>query len=157
MKEIKILCFTLNVNLSWRSNTKQMTWKAYKKVWIVRRLLNHGACHKDLIDIYEKQVRSILEYGSPVWNPALIQQEVADIEIVQKTFLHIILGREYGSCENALLTTGLCNLANRREVLFKKFATKAVKNQKHSHWFAKHQKAANTRNKKNQFKEWKIS
>ena len=152
VKEIKILGFTLNENLSWKSNTKQMTSKAYKRLWIVRRLLKLGACKKDLIDIYEKQVRSILEYGSPVWNSALTQQEITDIERVQKTFLHIILGRKYINYDSALLATGLCNLADRRKVLCKKFATKASKNPKHSHWFVKHQKTVNTRNKKNQFK-----
>ena len=127
MEEVKILGFKLNHNLSWKSNTKQMITKAFKKLWILKRLKNQGAGIEDLTDIFVKQVRSILEYGAPVWNSSLIKQEVLEIERVQKVFLHMVLGREYESYEIALQKTDLENLADRRETLCRNFAIKTQK------------------------------
>ena len=62
VKEMKILGFTLTENLSWKRNTKLMVSRAYRKLWIVKRLLNLGASLDDLTDIFVKHVRSILEY-----------------------------------------------------------------------------------------------
>ena len=45
------------------------------------------------MDVYFKQVRSILEVAVPVWQPGLTQQELKQIERVKKCALHIILGR----------------------------------------------------------------
>ena len=86
VKEMKILGFTLTENLSWKRNTKLMVSRAYMKLWIVKRLLNLGASLEDLTDIFVKHVRSILEYGAPVWNSSLTKQEAVDIERVQKVF-----------------------------------------------------------------------
>ena len=106
---------------------------------------NQGAGIEDLTDIFVKQVRSILEYGAPVWNSSLIKQEVFEIERVQKVFLHMVLGREYESYEIALQKTDLENLADRRETLCRNFAIKTQKNPKYSHWFVQNQKRVNTR------------
>ena len=145
VEEIRILGFYLSQNLSWQSNTKLLTSKACKKLWIIRRLKCQGASIDDLIDVYAKQVRSILEYGTPVWNSSLTQQECHDIERVQKVFLHIILGKEYISYETALKQTGLNRLSERREKLCRTFAFKTQKNPKHSHWFVNKTKVVNTR------------
>ena len=100
---MKILGFTLTENLSWKRNTKLMVARAYSKLWIVKRLLNHGASMNDLTDIFVKHVRSILEYGAPVWNSSLTKQEVVDIERVQKVFLHMIMGKQYESYKKSLV------------------------------------------------------
>ena len=51
---------------------------------MARRLKKLGASTEDLKDVYCKQVKSILEFGVPVWNSALTKEHVADIERVQK-------------------------------------------------------------------------
>ena len=61
-----------------------MEIKAYKRLWLIRRLKKEGACLDDLIDVYIKHVRSILEFGVPVWNSGLTLEEIKDIERVQK-------------------------------------------------------------------------
>ena len=83
---------------------KHIYWT--KRLWIVKRLKQKGANLEDLIDIYEKQVRSILEFGVPVWNSNVTQQVVSDVEQVQKSFLHIVLDSDYTSYGIAL------NIAN---------------------------------------------
>ena len=62
-----------------------MTQNAYKRLWMVKRLKSNGASLDDLVDVYVKQTRSILEFGAPVWNPNLTQNDVASIERVSFT------------------------------------------------------------------------
>ena len=52
-------------------------------------------------------MRSILEFGVPVWNSALTKEHVADIERVQKSFLYIVLENEYLNYDNALANMAL--------------------------------------------------
>ena len=76
---MKILGLTLQNDLKWKSNTKNMINKAYKRLWIIKRLKTAGASHDDLTDVYIKQIRSILEFGEPVWNAGLTKEEISDI------------------------------------------------------------------------------
>ena len=128
-------------------NHELIIGKAYKKLWIIKRLKRNGANFEDLLDIYTKQVRSHLEFAVPVWNSGLTVGEVKDIERVQKAFFHIVLGDEYTSYALALQTCGLETLESRRKNLCLKFASKTQKDSKHSHWFARKQKNYNTRSK----------
>ena len=97
LDEMKLLGLVLSNDLSWKANTANMTKKAYKKLWMIKRLKLNGATYEDLTDVYVKQVRSILEFGTPVWNSNLTQEDVFDIERVQKSFLHIALENMYMS------------------------------------------------------------
>ena len=139
-------------NLSWKSNTSNLTKRAYKKLWAIQILKSQGANLNDLIDIYEKQVRSILEFGVPVWNSRLTQEEVADIERVQKAFLHIVLEKEYTDYQSALEVAKLETLVCRRLKLCQKFALKSSKHPKHSKWFVRTEPGPSTRSKKPEYK-----
>ena len=59
---------------------------------MIKRLKKAGANLEDLKEVYIKQIRSVLEFGVPVWNSGITQDENHDIERVQKTFLYIALG-----------------------------------------------------------------
>ena len=96
----------------------------------------------DLKDVYIKQVRSVLELAVPAWHPGLTLSDSQDIERVQKSALHIILGTQYNSYSSALNTVHLDSLADRREAICLKFSKKATKHEKHSNWFK-----LNTRNR----------
>ena len=61
----------------------------------------------DLVDIFVKQARSILEFGAPVWNLSITRKEVTDMERVQNSFLHIVLEKDYVDYESALDVTNL--------------------------------------------------
>ena len=56
-----------------------------------------GANQSDLLDVYTKQVRCILELAVPAWQGGLSQAEKTDLERIQKTACHIILGQDYVS------------------------------------------------------------
>ena len=62
-------------------------------MWII--ILVRRAIKIKIVDVFFKQIRSILEFGVPVWNCGLTKEESIEIERVQKTFLHIVLGNKY--------------------------------------------------------------
>ena len=61
-------------------------------LWMLRRLKKLGASPQILIDIYNKHIRSILEYAVPVWGSLLTSENCDDIERVQKCAYTIIFG-----------------------------------------------------------------
>ena len=150
-EEMKLLGIVIQNDLKWKSNTDNMTQRAYKKLWMVKRLRQNGANFDDMTDVYVKQIRSILEFGTPVWNPNLTQDDISSIERVQKSFLHIVLGQRYKSYESALRLANLESLEQRRTKLCLSFATKATKHPKHQSWFVANN-PPDTRSKKVQLK-----
>ena len=155
VESMKLLGLVVSNDLSWKLNTEYLVKKAYGRLWSIQRLANHGASLEDLVDIYSKQVRSVLEFGVPVWNSSLTKEEVKDIERVQKSFHQIALGTDFLNYADALDQTGLDTLEIRRTKLCLGFAKKAAKHTKHSHWFAKRndQGMPNTRSVKLNFSE----
>ena len=77
--------------MRWISNTENMICKANKRLWILRRLKNLGACHEDLVEVYTKQIRCLLELAVPVWQGSITKAEKRDLERDQKCASHIIL------------------------------------------------------------------
>ena len=87
---------------------------------LIKSLKQSGADLVNLIEVYVKQVRTVLKCGVPVWNLNIPKEEELIIEIVQMSFLYIVLGKKYESYENALLVTGLESLKSRRMQLYHK-------------------------------------
>ena len=116
-------------------------------------VLAHGANLEDLVEVYSKQIRCILEFGVPVWNPSLTKEESYDIERVQKAFLHIALGNQYLDYENALVLSNLHKLEDRRLTLCKKLVKKSSKHDKSKNWFKMNKNAPKTRSQKPKFLE----
>ena len=137
VESFKLLGVKITSDLKWKENTDYICQKGYTKLWVLRRLKALGATESELLDVYEKQVRSILELAVPVWQPALTLSESSQIERVQKTAFCIILGDQYEHYENALNKLGHDRLSFRREKLCQKFAQKCQKNPKYTNWFCK--------------------
>ena len=135
VEQTKLLGLIISSDLSWSANTEFIEERCYKKLWMLRRLDKLGADSDDLIDVYCKQVRSILEFAVPVWNSSLTGENIAQLERLQKTALHIILGDRYTSYTAALKLSGLDKLSDRRKKICLKFAKKAEKHSKFSNWF----------------------
>ena len=145
VEEMKILGVVVSSDMKWSANTANMTKKAFSRVWIIRRLKSLGTEKYDLLDVYIKQVRSILEFAVPVWHTNLTLTDKANLERVQKTVLHVILGDNYHDYKHALRMANLESLEERRIHLCEKFAYKAVKHQKHTNWFKANSKVTKTR------------
>ena len=88
---------------------------------------NLGSDKLRLIDIYIKQVRSVLELAVPAWHPGLTCGDAVDIERVQRAALQISLGMNYTTYKAALNLFNLDTLETRRTLLCKKSSNKAVK------------------------------
>ena len=146
--ELRVLGVVVRSDLKWTSNTENIVLKGFKRVWMIRRLKQLGASRDDLLDVFIKQVRSVLELAVPVWHSSITMAERLDIERVQRAALHIILGDDYRSYEDALHETDLQSLEERRVKLCTKFANKAVKSDKFNTWFRKNERWSASRSKK---------
>ena len=132
---MRLLGVIIRSDLKWSSNTENIVKRASNKLWVIRRLKGLGAQCGELVDMFIKQCRSILELAVPAWHGAITTVEKLDIERIQKVALHIILGDQYLNYSNALKITNLETLESRRDKLCIKFAKKAERNQKFKMWF----------------------
>ena len=153
VEETRLLGVVLRSDLSWSSNTDSIVQRCNSKLWFLRRLKKLGAGMEDLIDLYHKHVRSILEYAAPVWHSSLTGEDRLKLERVQKTAFHVILGDQYRSYNSALKTKGSKTLFDRRRKLCLKFAKKSLKNSKFTTWFKPTALKTKTRQEQLRFQE----
>ena len=122
--------------MKWYDNTEYICQKGYERLWMLRRLKGLGASEVELMDVYMKQVRSVLKLAVPVWQPALKKEEARQIEHVQRCALYIILGESYISYDNALNQLECQNLDERRIQLCGNVAKKSLTNPRYTTWFS---------------------
>ena len=136
VEEVKLLGVMLRSDMSWEANTNFICLKGYRRLWILRNLKKMHANDEQLLDMYIKQCRSILELAVPVWSAGLTKDQSNQIERVQKTALSIILGKERQmSYSDALEKFKLTTLAQRRVSLCDKFVKKSASSEKFNTWF----------------------
>ena len=152
VKEMKLLGVIVTNDLKWHQNTQHITSKAYKRQWIINRLKQMGASITVLIDVYTKQVRSILEFVCVVWNSSLTQDNINAIERVQKSAFSVIIASRYNTHKEACQQLNMETLSKRREKLSIKFANNSSKHPIHSQWFVPYQEESVTRSEKPAFK-----
>ena len=63
-----------------------------------------------------------------VWGPSLTQENIEDLERMQKSFAKLILKQNYKNYENALIILNLEKLEDRRTKLCRKFANNGIMN-----------------------------
>ena len=136
VEEMKLLGVIIQSNMKWNSNTQNLCKRGYQRLWMLRNLVKHGAGITDLLDVYIKQCRCLLELAVPVWNPAISHGEVYQLERVQKTAFSIILGNKYQSYEEALDLLNMKTLEERRLEICISFAKKAQNHAKFQTWFS---------------------
>ena len=110
-----------------------------------------------ILDVYVKEIRSVLELAVPAWHSGLTVRQTADIERVQKVALYIILsdpstGKSEYSYDMALVILNLEPLDVRREKLCLTFAKKSLKS-RHSDMFTKRTYMYDMRQATNQYAE----
>ena len=59
----------------------------YLRMWILRRLRVLGANQTELLDVYQKQVISLLKFAMSVWQPGITKHKKYQIERVQKCLI----------------------------------------------------------------------
>ena len=86
--------------------------------------------HEQMFDVYCKEIRSILEFGVPVYHPGLTKKDSYDIERIQKVAFKIILDGCYTDYIQACFYFNTSSLEKRREKLCLNFASKNQKSKK---------------------------
>ena len=143
VSQIKLVGVILSDDLSWHKNTQYICQKARLRLWILRRMVSLDLDHGQLYDVFCKEVRSILEFGVPVWHPGLTQNDSICIERIQKVAFKIILQENFTDYASACLYFNTTTLKERREKHCLKFATKNLKSE--NSFFDQVQKKVNTR------------
>ena len=100
--EMKIVGLIMRSDMKTISNTCYLTAKAYKRMWLIRRLKALRASTTQLVDYLHKQVLSVLWLGAPAWSCQLTLQEKKDFDRVAKVGLKIIFGGKYNGFEYSL-------------------------------------------------------
>ena len=152
VEKFKLLGVMIRSDMKWYDNTDYVCEKGYSRLWMLRRLKGLGASETELMDVYTKQVRSVLELAVPVWQPALTQIEVKQIERVQRCALYIILGEHFTTYDQAMDLLECESLNSRRLQLCENFAKKSAKHPKFKNWFSVNTEAPpniNTRGSEN--------
>ena len=148
VEEIKLVGVVITDDLRWEKNTEFICHKARKKLWLLRRMKSLDLTNMQMLDVYCKEVRSILEMCVPVWHPGISKKQAAQIERIQKIAFRIILGSGYFNYDHALKTLKVDTLQKRRITLCKTFATKNLKSEHSFFEYTKH--AINTRASKSE-------
>ena len=117
VEEFKLLGIMITSDLKWTSNTKLTIAKCYKRMWMLRNLKKFGTSENNLIEVYYQQVIRITEMVCPVWNAGITQQEVREIERIQRVALAVIRVDKHTNYKEALDYFKLETLENRREKL----------------------------------------
>ena len=89
--ETKLLGVILTSDLKWAANSEYICKKAYSKMWTLRRLKLMEIEPLKILDVYKKEIRSVLELAVPAWHSGLTLRQAADIERVQRVAVYIIL------------------------------------------------------------------
>ena len=126
-------------------------------MWKLRRLKTLDVDPLVMLDVYMKEIRSVVELAVPAWHSGLTLAQTADIERVQKVALSIILGtfrtgRRRVPYDWNLSTLDVEPLEERRNMLCKTFAKKTLKS-RHKEMF-KDQHHHYTRNKASYYEQY---
>ena len=135
MNETKLLGVYITSDLKWTKNTEMLVIRAYKRMIMLHRLIQFNPPQSDLVTIYKLYIRSILEQSCHVWHYSLTQEDVTDLERVQKVACKVILQENYESYDQALDLLDLETLFNRREKLLLKFGKKCASHPRTSDMF----------------------
>ena len=146
----KLLGTIITSDLKWEKNTATIVKKANARMELVRKVASFGASEEDLKNIYILFVRSHLEQSATVWHSSLTQENIDDLERVQKSAFKVILGEKYISYNNALIKLDMETLKNRRDELCLNFALKCVKHKKLKKMFPLNRKCHNMDTRENE-------
>ena len=150
--QIRLLGVEISENMTWKANTTSIIRKEYSRMSLLTKLVCFKIPKEDLVTIYILYIRSLLEYCAVVWHSSITEEEVTDLERIQKCSVRLILQEEYTDYPTGLETLSLTELSKRREQLCLDFAKITAQNPRTKHWFPINQpNDHNVRNHKTYF------
>ena len=133
--ETKLLGTIISNDLKWDSNTNYLVKKANSRMQLLHKLKQFNAPVDDMKNVYILFIRSILEQSSNVWHKSLTEENISNLERVQKSACKVIFGEKYLEYNEAINNLDIKTLAERREELFVNFTKKSYKNEKFKEYF----------------------
>ena len=149
----KLLGVMIQSDLGWQQNTEYICKRATGKLWILRWLKHLNVETEYILDVYLKEVRSLLELAVPVWNSGLILKQSNTIERVQWMVVSIMFGEQSLSYTVYCTLLGIEPLFMRRSQLSLSFAKKTAHKWRHTDLLEKRLNTHNTRSGNNEYKE----
>ena len=116
------LGITISNNLKWNKHINTICNKAEKHLWLVIRTLSFRAPLKAKLTTYIAMIRSIIEYGSPVWSPSKKNLR-KEVEAIQRKATNFIMSNprydspNYVDYKTRLITLNLLPTSYRREMI----------------------------------------
>ena len=118
VENAKLLGVHINNQLTWHTHIDNILRKANTRLYYLRELKRAGVQKGALNTVYTSLVRSTLEYASQAWAAGLTNDQVDQLEGIQKRAMHIIHPNlEYAA---ACKSTGIDSLQMRREKMMLK-------------------------------------
>ena len=111
----KIFDVHISDDLKWNIHVENITCKASQRLHMIVLCKRAGMQLKDILTMYTRKIRPVIEYACPVWHPGLSNYLSEDLERIQMRALKIIVPDM--SYANALVK---CKLKHRRETVCKK-------------------------------------
>ena len=146
--QLKLVGLIITSDLCWTPHIEYTVSRINKILWQLTRFKRLGADQDKLITFYVLKIRSILMFGAVSFHSSLTIEQSQKLELQQKRSLAIILGTQYRSYRQALISTNLSRLDNLREEACLQWALRAQNNPKHSHLFPLNQSVIDTRHRK---------
>ena len=135
VQETKLLGYWLTTDMKPHIHVQYLLSIVNKRMWAVSKLKLAGVCDFDLTHFYIMKIRSVLESNAVVFHSMLTMDDSDNIERIQKSVCHIIMGSRYISYEESVLYLDLENLRDRRTQLCLNFALKCSNSGKFKHLF----------------------
>ena len=88
----KILGLKVQSDFGWGDQILQMTKKASKTIWLLRRMKQMGIDEKTIVNYWKSEGRCHLEFCAPVWTSGITVAQARDLARVQKRAVAAITG-----------------------------------------------------------------
>ena len=139
-------------NLRWDEQVEQMTKKASRKIWVLRRMKKLGLYERTICNFWKAEGRVHLEAAAVAWTSSLTIQQARHLQRVEHRAVAAFSERREDpkiSCQRL----GLQPLAERRQKLALKFAKQTISKSRHGDLFTKLEKPREGRG--GSYREWR--
>ena len=113
---------------------REVVKKCSKRIWVLRNMRRNGISEEICLQVYKAQVRSIIEYGGPIFGPLLCEADCGDLENVQSNSLKTINGFHFSYSE-VLVKANVQKISDRLRKLTEDFVWKEYTNGNQRRWF----------------------
>ena len=133
--ETKLLGYWLTSDMKPSLHVSHILKIAYSRLWALRKLKTAGVHDQDILFFFNMKIRSVLEYSAPIFTSMMSNENILDIERIQKIALKIILSERFTDYSTACKILNVTSLEQRRLDLSLSFALKCIKSPQHKHLF----------------------